>query len=108
MVVIVDSNQVVELQVTSSTGGLAGNTLHSTAITEEDIGVVVDQVVSGLVENGCGVLLSNGQTDGVGETLTKGTSGDLDTRGVVRLGVTGGDAVNLLGETDQPRINETI
>lgn len=96
VVVIVDGNEVVELQVTGGGGSLAGNTLHSTSITEEDVGVVVDQVVSGLVEDSSGVLLSNGQTDSVGETLTQRTSGDLDTRGVVRLGVTGSDAVNLL------------
>jgi hypothetical protein len=47
------------------------------------------------------VSLGNGQTDGVGETLAKRTSGDLDTGGVVSLGVTGGDAVELLWGEDQ-------
>jgi hypothetical protein len=58
--------------------------------------VVVDQLVAGLVEDGCGVLLGDGETDGVGETLTERASGDFNTGGIVRLGVAGGDAVNLL------------
>ena len=58
--------------------------------------MVVDQLVSGLVEDGCGVLLSNGETDGVGETLAERASGNLDTRGVVGFGVAGCDAVDLL------------
>lgn len=97
-VVVVDSNEVTELQVTSHGGGLAGNTLHGAAITEEAVCVVVEEGVAGLVEDGSGVTLSNGKTNGVGETLTQRTSGDLDTGGVVSLGVTGGDAVELLHE----------
>jgi hypothetical protein len=96
VVVVVDGNQVAELQVTGHGGGLGGNTLHGTAITEEGVGVVVEQLKAGLVEDTTGVGLGNGQTDGVGETLTQRTSGDLDTGGVVSLGVTGGDAVELL------------
>lgn len=96
VVVIVDGNEVSELQVTGSGGSLAGNTLHSATITEEHVDVVVDQLVAGLVEDGGGVLLSNSETDGIGETLTKRASGDLDTGGVVGLGVTGCDAVDLL------------
>lgn len=97
MVVIVNGNQVAELQVTSHGGGLAGNTLHSTAITEEAVCVVVDEVIARLVEHGAGVSLSHGQTNSVGETLTQRTSGDLNTRGFVSLGVTGSDATKLLG-----------
>ncbi len=96
MVVIVDTNQVTEFQVTSRGGGLTGNTLHSTAITEVDICVVVEEVVAGLVEHTTAVGLGNGQTNSVGETLTEGTSGHLNTGGVVSLGMTGGDAVELL------------
>lgn len=84
--------------MTSHGGGLAGNTLHGAAITEEAVCVVVEQVEAGLVEDGSGVTLGNSQTNGVGETLTQGTSGDLNTGSVVSLGVTGGDAVELLHE----------
>lgn len=99
MVVIVDSNEVAQLQVTSHGGSLTGNTLHGTAITEEGVSVVVKKIIAGLVEDTSRVSLGNGQTDGVRETLTKRSSGDLNTGGVVGLGVTGSDAVELLGES---------
>lgn len=98
MVVVVDGNQVAELQVTGHGGGLTGNTLHSTAITEEAVGVVVEKLEIGLVEDTTGVSLGNGQTNSVGETLTEGTGGHLNTGGVMGLGVAGGDAVELLGK----------
>lgn len=58
--------------------------------------MVVEELVARLVEGGGSLGLSNGETDRVGETLAEGTGGDLDTRGIVGLGVTGGDAVDLL------------
>jgi hypothetical protein len=58
--------------------------------------VVVDQVETGLVEDGRGMRLRNSETDSIGETLAKRTSGDFNTGGIVSLGVTGCDAVNLL------------
>ena len=82
--------------MTSQTGSLASNTLHSTTVTEEDVGVVVDEVVARLVEGSSSLGLSNGKTNGVGETLTQGTSGYLNTRSVVRFGVTRGDAAHAL------------
>jgi len=95
VVVVVESDQVAELEVTGSGGGLGGNTLHGAAITEEAVGVVVDKLVAGLVEGGSGLALSHGETNGIGETLAERAGSDLDTLGVVGLGVTGGDAVNL-------------
>ena len=99
VVVVVDHDQVTELQVAGSRGSLAGNTLHSASITEESVGVVVDKIETWLVEDGSSVGLSNSHTDGVGETLTKRTSGDLNTGGVVSFGVTGSLAVELLQES---------
>lgn len=80
--------------MTGSRGSLAGNALHGAAITEEGVGVVVNQVVVGLVEDSRSVSLGNGETNGVGETLAEGTSGDLNAGSVVRLGVTRSNAVN--------------
>jgi hypothetical protein len=96
VVVIIDGNQVAELQVASHRSSLAGNTLHSASIAEESVCEVVDQFESGLVEDGSSVLLCNGKTDGVGETLAERASGDLNTGGVVGFGMTGSDAVDLL------------
>ena len=94
MVVIVDTDEIAKLQVTSSGSGLAGNALHSATITEEEECVVVDQLEAGLVVYGSGVCLGNSKTNSVGETLTKRTGGHLDAGCVVRLRVTRCDAVN--------------
>lgn len=95
-VVIPDGNEVAKLEVTSQRASLGGNTLHQATITKEAVCVVVNKVVAGLVEDGSSVSLSNGKTNGVGDTLAKRTSGDLNAGGVVGLGVTGGDAVDTL------------
>jgi hypothetical protein len=42
------------------------------------------------------VRLGNGETNGIGETLAERASGDFDTGGIMRFGVTGADAVDLL------------
>ena len=83
MVVIVDGNQLTKLQVAGLGGGLAGNTLHGASVTEEGVGVVVEQLEAGLVEAGGVVSLGHGETDGIGEALSEGTGGDFDTGGVV-------------------------
>jgi len=101
VVIIVDHNEVAQLQVTGHGGGLGGDTLHGAAITEEGVGVVVNEIKAGLVEDTSSVSLGNSQTDGIGETLAKRTSGDLNAGGVMSLGVTGGDAVDLLWGGDQ-------
>jgi len=59
--------------------------------------VVVDNLEAGLVEGTSGLSLSNGETNSVGETLSKRTSCDFNTGCVVGLGVTGADGVDLLG-----------
>ena len=100
LVVIPDGNEVAKLEVTSQRRSLGGNTLHQAAITKEAVCVVVDKVIAGLVEDGSGVSLGNGKTNGVGDTLAERASGDLNTGGIVGLGVTGGDAVDTLFAQD--------
>ena len=100
VVVVVDHDEVAELQVAGHGRSLGGDTLHSAAVTEEGVCVVVEQLVARLVEDGGRVPLSNGKTDSVGETLAERTSGDLDTGGVVGLRVTRSDGVNLLRSSD--------
>lgn len=85
----------------SQASGFAGNALHGAAITEKGVGVVVDQIVAGLVVDSSGVGLGDGQTNCVGETLTQRTRGDLDTGGVVGLGVTRGDTTDLLRSSEK-------
>jgi len=83
VVVVVDGDQLAKLQMTGLGSGLGGNTFHGTSITEEAEGVVVEQVVTGLVKAGRNVSLGHGETDSIGETLTQRTSGDFNTGGVV-------------------------
>jgi len=80
----------------SSGSCFRSNTFHSTAITKEAEGVVVDKLVTWLVEDCGGVGLSNGKTDCICEALTKGTCGHLDTWCIVGLWVTRADAVDCL------------
>ena len=82
--------------MTSHGGSLASNTLHSTAITEVAVCVVVEELIAGLVEVGTGLGLGNSETNCVGETLTQGPGGDLNTGGVVSLRVTRSLTVELL------------
>lgn len=96
VVVVIQTDQVSELQMTCQAGCLAGNTLHGTTVTENDIGVVVDEVKARLVDLGGSVCLGHGQTNGVAEALTQRTSGNLDTI-KLPLRVTWGPAVDLLG-----------
>lgn len=96
MVVIVQADQVSKLKVPGMTGSLTGNTFHSTTVTKDAVGVVVEEFVSWFVEFGTGVCLCDGKTDGIGETLTKGAGCDLDTGGIMGFRVAGCFASNLL------------
>ena len=73
-----------------------GRGIASNRFQQQTVGVVVDEVELGLVEGGSGVSLGNGQTNSVADTLAKGASGDLNARGVMSLGVSGGLAANTL------------
>jgi hypothetical protein len=58
--------------------------------------VIVDEVETGLVEQSTGMSLSNSKTNGIGKTLPKWTSCDLNAGSIVRFRMTRSDAVNLL------------
>lgn len=81
--------------MTSHRGSLRGNTLHSTAIAEEHISVVVDQIKAILVELCRSMCLCNGKTDSVGESLTERASGDFNAGCVVGFWVARCDGVDL-------------
>lgn len=82
VVVIIEGNELTELQVTSKRTGLRGNTFLKTTITENDIGVVVEDLETRLVVGGSELSFSSSQTNGIGDTLTKRTGGDLNTLSV--------------------------
>ena len=98
VIIVVDANQVAELQMASSASSFTGNTFHGTAIAKEAIGVVVDYLEAGLVEDGSSVSLTNGKSNGIRETLTQGASGNFNTRGVMGFWMARGDATHLLSK----------
>lgn len=98
MIVIVDHDEVAQLQVTGSTSSFASDALHSTAITEETIGMVIDQLETWLIENGSCMGLGHCKTNGIRESLAEWASSDLDARGILTFWMAGGDAVNSLAE----------
>jgi hypothetical protein len=75
--------------------GLGSDTLLKTSISEETVGVVVEDLKFVLVVDSTHVGLGNGKTDSVGDTLSERTGGNLDTVSDTNLGVTGGDGVDL-------------
>ena len=109
VVVIVDHDEVSKLQVTSSTCSLASNAFHGTAISKEAVGMVVDQIEAGLVERSGHMCLSDGQTNSIRKTLTKGPRSHLNTRGILSFGVAWCDAVYRLSlkSRQQRREKET-
>lgn len=80
----------------SSASSFAGNTLHSTAISEEGKGVVIDEFEARLIKHGCCVSLCNGETNSIGEPLTKRARGDFNTLCILTFWVSRSDAVNFL------------
>jgi len=83
-----------------SAGSLAGDTFHSTPISEEAECMIVDKLETRLVELGSSVSLGNGKANSIGEALTKRPSGHFDTRCILSFWMSGGDTVNLLRRAD--------
>lgn len=83
MIIIIDGNELAQLKVPGLGSSLRSNTLHGASIAKEDIGIVVNQLIAGLVVNSCGVSLGNGKTDRIGKSLTQRTSCDFYPGSVV-------------------------
>ena len=98
VVVIIDHDEVSKLQMPSGTGSFACNTLHGTSIAEETVGIVCEKVKPRLVEDSAGVSLGDGETDGVGETLTQRARGNLHSRSVMVFGMSRSDAIDRLSD----------
>ena len=82
--------------MTSSASSFAGNTLHSTAISEEAKGVVIDKFEARLVEYGCCVGLCNCKTNSIGEALTKRARSNFNSLCILTFWVARSDAVYFL------------
>ena len=79
-----------------STRGFTRDTFHSTSISEESKCVVVDQFIPGLVKHRASVSLSDGQTNGIGEALTKWPGSNFNARSILSFGMARSYAVNCL------------
>ena len=79
-----------------SAGSFAGNTLHSTAISKEAKGVIVDEFEARLIEYGCRMGLCNCETDSIGESLTKRACSNFDALCILTFWVPRSDAVDFL------------
>ncbi len=82
--------------MTSSASSFAGNTLHSTAISEEAKGVVIDEFEARLVEYGCCVGLCNCETNSIGESLAKRARSNFNTLCILTFWVSRSDAIDCL------------
>ncbi len=94
-VVVVEGDQLVQAKGPGQRADFVADAFHHAAVTEEHVGVVVDDVVAGTVELPRHDLLRHGETDSVGKALTERTGGGLDAGGVAELRVARGLAVQL-------------
>ncbi|MNS45853.1 hypothetical protein D3C72_783310 [compost metagenome] len=94
-VVIPERDQFAQLQSTGQGARLVGDTFHQAAVAHEGVGVVVDDVVTRLVELLGHGLLGDRHAHGIGDALTQRASGGLDARGITVLRVTRGARVQL-------------
>mmetsp|Transcript_5883 Transcript_5883/g.7631 ORF Transcript_5883/g.7631 Transcript_5883/m.7631 type:complete len:621 (-) Transcript_5883:46-1908(-) len=99
LVGIVEDDEVVELLVSGEGGGLSGDTLLEASISGKSVDVVVEDGVLLSVVLSSSHLLGNGESNSVGNTLSKRTGGALNSGGVVlgvgEFGVTRGHGVVL-------------
>jgi len=95
LVVVVHGNELAELEVPGERARLGRDTLLEASVTEEAVGVVVNDLEIGLVEGRSDVCLGNGESDSVGDTLAERAGGDLDTVRDAELRVAGRDGVEL-------------
>ena len=82
-VVVVKGNQFVQLPRTGQRTGFMGNAFHQATVAEENVGVVIDDIETGLVEFFSQQLFSQCHADTVRNTLSKRTGCGIDTRGQV-------------------------
>ncbi len=80
-VVVVERDQLAELQRPRERAHLVRDALHHAAVAHEDIGVMVDDLVSGTVELRGEQPLGERHADRVGDALAQGARGGLGPRG---------------------------
>ena len=98
MIIVVYHDKVAQLQVTGGTCCFASNALHSAAVTENAVRMIVDNLKARFVEVGSGLCLSYCQTNGIGKPLSQWASRDLDSWCILSFGVARCDAIDSLNK----------
>jgi len=99
-VVVVKDDQLTELKVAGERTGLGLDPLHHVAVARDDVGTMVDDLVSGSVEARGQMRLGHGHAHRVAEPLSEGTGGGLHARRQVALRMTRGQTVPLAEALD--------
>ena len=87
VVVVVEADQLAELEVSGEAGGLVRDALHQVAVAADEVRVVIDDVVTRLVEHGREVRFGHRHADRVADALAERARGRLDAGRVAVLGV---------------------
>ena len=94
-VVIVEGDQFAQAQGAGQRANFVGNAFHHAAITQEHVGVVIDNVMARTVELRAHDFFGQGKAHSVGQALTQRASGGFNARRVAQLRVARGAAVQL-------------
>ena len=77
---VIETDQFAQAQSTGQGTGFVGDALHQTAVAHEHVGIVIDDIVAGLIELRRQGALGDGETDRVGQALTQRAGGGLHAR----------------------------
>ena len=94
-VIVIKGHQLAQAQGTGQGTGFVGDAFHHAAITQETVGVMVDNSVPFTVELARQHLLRQCHAHRIGNTLTQRAGGGFDARGVAVFRVAGGGATQL-------------
>ena len=94
-VVVVQGNQLVQLPGAGQGHGLVADAFHQAAVTQEHVGVVIDNFVVIFVELSRQHFLGQGHAHGVGDALAQWAGGGFHAGGDAHFGVTRSLAVEL-------------
>ena len=95
MVIVPDPAKIVQLQVTSQRGSFGLDTLLEASISGHGVDIEIKHVKARLVVGGTQPLAGNRHAHGSGKTISKRSSGGLDTGGPMVFGVTGATRMKL-------------
>src|SRR5687768_18280075 len=87
VIVVVESDQLAEPQVSGEGGCLVRHAFHHVTIAGDEVCVVIDDVVTRPIEKGSKLRFGDGHADCIPNTLSEWTGCRLDARSVAELGM---------------------